>query len=309
MSNVHSSGNYNFPAQLSGSLLLTDIYIDIVGSMINDTEAGAFCVASGLCTNEFLEEAKQAIAHGQEATSTTSSATVTPALVKHISPDGSLRDQAFSLRVGNDIDVPRGEKGSILTFSVDSSSFPRRHDRSLAKKALLRAAKPWNSMNLGITLRLARVNEPAVFQLVYSPNTTSTHDGVLLAKAFPPDARAEDRRLIVYASHFDSRFVNSMTNTFLHEIGHILGFRHEFVERWPSVLFGEENPRSIMSYAQDPRDLRIQRTDITWMQKFYALTDRYLGGLPIKDVAPQLPTSGLTIGGVRYSARQQVLST
>lgn len=195
----------------------------------------------------------------------------------------AVHNHHFSLQVGNGKDIPRWEKGSILTYSVNSNSFPRRQDRLLAETALAQATKPWNDMNLGITLQPAMKGKTAVFDLVFSPNVSKCDR--TLARAFPPDAPIEDRKLVVYAKQFDPVYVDSMANTFFHEIGHILGLRHEFQENLPSTLFGEANPLSVMNYLGHPRFLHIQQTDSTWTKEFYAFNGRFLDGLPVKDVS------------------------
>ncbi|KAJ4419662.1 hypothetical protein N0V82_004857 [Gnomoniopsis sp. IMI 355080] len=260
-----------------------------MASMTLETEAGAGYVAASLGIKEAFDEVKDPIVHLQEVESATIPPAVPQAPEQPLSQGASLRGHAFSLRVGYGNNVPRWKKGSILTFNADSSTFPSRQARSLAKTALIRAAKRWNAMDLGVTLKLAKVNEPAVFQLVYCPDIgtpdTSTYDGVFLAHSFPPDAPAEDRKLVVYASHFDPYYVDSMTNTFLHEIGHILGLRHEDEEAdLPSVRFGPDNSKSIMKSPDHPRDLHIQETDVKWMQKFYAFSGQVLKGWRIIDV-------------------------
>lgn len=241
--------------------------------------------------NDILEKVKGYIPTSPEdlSTTTTSPARLTTPLpsIPGMRPAGG---HAYSLRVGNGNDIPRWAKGTILTYSVDPSSFPRRQHRSCAKTALNRAAKQWNKLCLGVTLQLVNGNMPAVFQLVYEPDIYNDNDGggTALAEAFPPDAPVEARRLVVYAKHFDPCYVDSMVNTFLHEIGHILGLRHEFEEPQPSVLFGKADALSVMNYPGHPRELRLQRTDIKWMQEFYAFSGKFLDGLPIKDVAARL---------------------
>lgn len=192
-------------------------------------------------------------------------------------------DHLYSLRVGNETHVPRWEEGSILTYSVNFCSFPGAQERSLAEKALEQATKPWNDMELGITLQPAMKGKTAVFELVFSPNISDSDR--TLARAFPPDTRIKDRKLVVYAKQFDPVYVDSMANTFLHEIGHILGLRHEFQENIPSILFGEANDLSVVNQLGHPSLLHIQQTDSTWTRKFYAFDGRLLGGLPIRYVS------------------------
>lgn len=249
----------------------------IVARMAPEVVTTVCCVAGALGVGEAFEKDKADAISPQDLTDTASPVLEDLPLVD---------DHTFSLRVGNGKDIPRWEKGSILTYSVDSHSFPRSQDHSLAgiaEKALEQAIRPWNDMNLGITLEPAMKGKTAVFDLVFSPNNSNSDR--TLARAFPPDAPIEDRKLVVYARQFDPVYVDSMANTFLHEIGHILGLRHEFEEKLPSILFGEANALSVMNYLGHPSLLHIQQTDLTWTKEFYAFNGRLLSGLPIKDIS------------------------
>lgn len=249
--------------------------------MVSKTVSEAWVLADACRVDEACDKVKASAISPQDFGSITSTPTALGQPILEGSPP--VDDHAFSLRIGNGKDIPRWEKGSILTYSVDSRSFPRRQDRLLAETALAQATKPWNDMNLGITLQPAMKGKTAVFDLVFSPNASKSDR--TLARAFPPDAPIEDRKLVVYARQFDPVYVDSMANTFLHEIGHILGLRHEFEEQLPSILFGEANALSVMNYLGHPTLLHIQQTDLTWTKEFYAFNGRLLSGLPIKDIS------------------------
>ena len=78
-------------------------------------------------------------------------------------------------------------------------------------------------------------------------------------------------------------------NSLLHEIGHILGLRHEFaLDRetdTPAQRFGSQNEHSVMSYD----DINVIRdTDITDIKNFYDLPNKYeLNGVPVTDYTPK----------------------
>ena len=84
-------------------------------------------------------------------------------------------------------------------------------------------------------------------------------------------------------------------NTLLHEIGHIIGLRHEFAldrkndgtlrEDTPAQRFGSQNEHSVMSY-DDINEIRD--TDIKDVKAFYDLENNYsINGVPIKDYTPK----------------------
>jgi len=83
-------------------------------------------------------------------------------------------------------------------------------------------------------------------------------------------------------------------NTLLHEIGHIIGLRHEFaldhdkegkpVES-PAQRFGSQNEHSVMG-RDDIND--IKDTDIKDVKAFYSLQNKsLLNGVPITDYTPK----------------------
>jgi len=79
----------------------------------------------------------------------------------------------------------------------------------------------------------------------------------LLATAFFPADYYHDLNFIcVSRSVFSRSYRRSrlLYATMLHELGHVIGLRHNFAyekceQRAESILFGVENPNSIMSYG------------------------------------------------------------
>jgi len=61
-----------------------------------------------------------------------------------------------------------------------------------------------------------------------------------------------------------------MQNSFQHELGHVMGLRHEFADTGTptGVLLGVRNVLSIMTYAAART---IQSTDVQWTRIFYSL--------------------------------------
>jgi len=73
------------------------------------------------------------------------------------------------------------------------------------------------------------------------------------AEAFFPHQADQDVIVTDFALSWQKR--NILKNVFLHEVGHILGLRHEFairVERYCAVRFMHRNPDSVMSYNAMP---------------------------------------------------------
>lgn len=114
-----------------------------------------------------------------------------------------------------------------------------------------------------------------------------------MASAFFPNS-VEDV-LIYDKSLTDPFWKKYLMNTLLHEIGHIIGLRHEFAldvgddgktkEDIPAQRFGSKNEHSVMSY--DAINI-IQDTDIKDVKAFYELKNRVLlNGVPVTDYTPK----------------------
>ena len=106
------------------------------------------------------------------------------------------------------------------------------------------------------------------------------------AKSFFPNQHGLD--VEVFPPGLDpQRPKDGLKKTFMHELGHILGLRHEFAvvkKEAPSVQFMDSNPLSIMSY-EEARDL--QESDKAGTKAFYKLNNgEHINGIPITDFMP-----------------------
>ncbi|KAI1467894.1 Metalloprotease [Daldinia caldariorum] len=161
-----------------------------------------------------------------------------------------------SIVVGMGDIVPRWDvsgSNTTLEFFVRADTFPSADDASHAAQM------------------------KANFDLVYRVNGRA--DQGLYAEAFFPHERRRDVVVTDFALSAKER--GTLKNVFLHEIGHILGLRHEFAldkEEEGAVRFMEENPVSVMSYTSPPT-----------MQEFYKLEPGFkIAGSPIVDFQPEL---------------------
>ncbi|KAL3264957.1 hypothetical protein ABHI18_000234 [Aspergillus niger] len=179
-----------------------------------------------------------------------------------------------------------------INFAAFENGYPRPGLALLAANALRDAANDWNELDLGVKFQWVQDIEKASFVLSYAGN-----QGDVLAEAFFPN---EDdlSYLNVYSSAFQPGTVQYLKNIFLHELGHVLGFRHEFAPELEdnkddfTVQFGPRNPLSVMGYEFPPR---LQTTDRDSAEAFYKFPGSHLGWkearapkekrrmLPIKD--------------------------
>ncbi|KAF2228435.1 hypothetical protein EV356DRAFT_457842, partial [Viridothelium virens] len=160
----------------------------------------------------------------------------------------------------------RWKRGSVLTFKVESDDFPFEPYRNFATAALKEAAKRWNELDLGVTFKFV-TTEPAVFKLVYRTNEAAKQDH--LASAFFPDDAPKKHKLKIYGRAFESDQIKGMINVFCHELGHILGLRHDFTSDNDSVKLGDDSGLSIMGYHDDWSQVSIYENDAMWVKLFY----------------------------------------
>ncbi|KAL4903320.1 hypothetical protein BDW74DRAFT_180184 [Aspergillus multicolor] len=135
----------------------------------------------------------------------------------------------------------------------------------LAATKLNEATTEWNALNIGAQFAWAEKIEDAAFVLTFADQVSP---GTLAEAFFPSDV--DLNQLNVYAAAFKPGTVQYLKNIFLHELGHVLGLRHEFApekeKSIKSVQVGPRNPTSVMSYEFPPQ---IQTTDVDSTKVFY----------------------------------------
>jgi len=171
--------------------------------------------------------------------------------------------------------IPRWKYGSIIKFATYADGYPAPGDAIYAANCLIEAAEVWNSARIGVTFEWVPHVDDAAFVLAYGGEL-----GTVLASAFfPSDTPLET--LYVYQHGFDKtewtakkdKYTNYgiMKNVFLHELGHVLGLRHEFAMNpdtfeGGAIVIGSVNPESVMSYVFPPE---LQESDIQDTRFFY----------------------------------------
>lgn len=214
-------------------------------------------------------------------------------------------DEPDSIVVGYDAIVPRWDirttKGRVLQYFVQEDTFTSPEQARIAAKAFQEAADTWNELEPGVSISKTNNQDTAHFYLVYKPNPTVGPGRNTLARAFFP--HEVDQDVIVFSRAFDADAVPILKNIFQHEIGHILGLRHEFAitgdagnglppEGEGAVRFmGPESrptkdPKPIMSCNFPPT---MQDTAREQIAKFYKLRNGYkITGGPVTDFQPQI---------------------
>ncbi|PVH68135.1 zincin [Cadophora sp. DSE1049] len=174
--------------------------------------------------------------------------------------------------------IPRWKKGSTVNYTAYGRGYLGPDHAFYAAYRLYEAAEKWNNLDIGIKFKWVSKLEDAAFVLAYGGDGGST-----LAKAFFPNDR-DLNTVFVYQRAFQAGFVNNMANIFLHELGHVLGLRHEFAAiEGGAIQWGSTNPYSVMGYQFPPQ---IQQSDVTDTRSFYNFTGGSVGGYRVTDVFP-----------------------
>ncbi|KAK5044388.1 hypothetical protein LTR84_011299 [Exophiala bonariae] len=188
------------------------------------------------------------------------------------------------LQIGLFDHIPRWRKNVTVNWVAFADGYETPDDALFAAKAMRRATEEWNALDFGVQFKQVDSLEDANFALGYGGQPAS-RDRVLAEAYFPTADDISD--VIVYKLQFNPQVKHEMHNTFLHELGHVLGLRHEHAE-WSGRLFeggsttiGTTNPKSVMSY--DPEEPPIIRdSDKEGIRKFYALrAGETFGGMEV----------------------------
>jgi len=138
------------------------------------------------------------------------------------------------------------------------------------KKAVEDALQDWGVIP-GLTFKFdPSENVNFQFKFTLPRNEIEDEDGEDLgtyAEAFFPNTHKKNS-LKVFALSLTEKYIYKLKNVFAHELGHVMGLRHEFAltEGSPALLVGDKNPNSVMNYNDVPT---IQESDKHWLKYLY----------------------------------------
>jgi hypothetical protein len=170
---------------------------------------------------------------------------------------------------------------ATVRYAVPVGGYPSRAWAQYVADEMGKAAKQWNEQNVGVQFHLASHSDDAAFVIVYGGVGAG-----LYAKAFPP-SNYDLEMLYVYGESFHANVAPHLHRIFLHELGHVLGLRHEYpVGEGRAVQLGERNPSSVMNSSRGPAQLAIQPSDIALVKELYESTADVMKGFPVKRYEP-----------------------
>lgn len=165
--------------------------------------------------------------------------------------------------------IPVWQEGMTLRWRFDERSIRRAFAEPAAAKERIRllfgeALEKWGD---AAPVKFNEADEVTDFELTMAPGDDCDDNGCVLASTFFPD---EGRHKFMMYPKLFTQSHKEQVDTFIHESGHIFGLRHFFANiresRWPSRLFGEDNPFSIMNYGDMSELTDTDREDL---KRFY----------------------------------------
>jgi hypothetical protein len=185
--------------------------------------------------------------------------------------------------------IPLWAQGSVLLWAFDEAALSSFQDPEKIKtrcRYLINAA--FDRWGDSAPIRIKELDDNPDFHVTVSASDRCSPRGCTLASAFFPDSGRH--QLSIYPKMFDQE-EEEQIDTLTHELGHVFGLRHFFAPTeepgFPSVVFGQNKPFSIMNYGElsrltddDKRDLKILYESV-WNGSI-----NKVNGTPIKLVVP-----------------------
>ncbi|WP_437679672.1 hypothetical protein [Sorangium sp. So ce131] len=182
--------------------------------------------------------------------------------------------------------IVRWPPGFVITYCVLRASFPDDDAYAMVRAGMMAATRDWEE-TCGVMFRhvseldgSTRRPDDVVFPVIH-------HDacGRFVAVAFFPSDPVEKRWLLVDPCFFSPSLRFDPVGVLRHELGHVLGFRHEHIRTGaPPVCPKEDRSRTIDLTAYDPRsvmhyfcggvgspDLKITEVDVEGAQRVYGM--------------------------------------
>jgi hypothetical protein len=182
--------------------------------------------------------------------------------------------------------IVRWAPGTVLSYRVRRGTFDSDGEYYDVCASMLAATAAWEK-TCGVDFKHLKEHDGAearpaevLFEVV-----GVDVGGVFIAAAFSPNDPPSRRVLRVDRSFFGSNLGFDRTGVLRHELGHVLGFRHEHIRSGAPAVCDHEltagtidltqyDPKSVMHYfcgGVGSRDLQITDLDVEGAQRVYGL--------------------------------------
>lgn len=210
----------------------------------------------------------------------------------------NLRASSFTaIRVGfGDGKAPRWTPGSTIPYTMLIDKFPSDEDREHAMRCLEGAASAWNAKNFGVKFQRVEPLEPHVFDLAYGE--PGMHDKYLALAFFPGVPNWHRTVYVCERALAIKKYRTYLTGILCHELGHVLGLRHEWPamdenersDLGPGLQLGSKKDNGVMNYYLDqPEKWQITDFDVSGIKEFYGQrSGKKYRGYKIVDRDPEL---------------------
>lgn len=164
--------------------------------------------------------------------------------------------------IGQNGKLVRWAAGAVLSYHIRKETFPSQDRYAQARACMNDATEAWMDV-CGVQFRHdvaqdsdppSRTAAPTLFDVRYFDA-----GGRFIAAAFFPNDPPDRRRVLIDPSFFDPNLAYDKTGALRHELGHVLGFRHEQIRSGAppncpkealidTIEITDYDPQSVMHY-------------------------------------------------------------
>jgi hypothetical protein len=195
---------------------------------------------------------------------------------------GSLVDRSALVGIVQGGKIVRWSPSTILTYCVLENTFPRTDWYEEAVRNMEEATSDWiNTCGVAFEYRDDLDGSDTLRPDVVFPVRHISAGGAFIAAAFFPNDPVKRWRLLIDPSYFSTTFDH--VGVLRHELGHVLGFRHEHIRSLAPAICPDEDltgtfdltsydPQSVMHYFcgdVGSRQLAISDIDRVGSQRVY----------------------------------------
>ena len=194
-------------------------------------------------------------------------------------------DRSALVAVTQNGKIVRWQPGTVLSYRVVKSTFTSIANYNTVVTNMKKATEAWET-TCGVTfqhrvdLDTAPGVDPAGMLFAVREINAS---GSFIASAFFPNDPPDRRRVLIDPSYFSTSF--DLVGVLRHELGHVLGFRHEHIRseappacpnepQFDAANLSKYDPKSVMHYfcgGVGTTQLAISDIDVTSSRKVYGM--------------------------------------